>query len=252
MQLHKTVADNESLSTVRQFPHPSRVLKANQCVSCGERENCFAKQVMKSTTSAYTACDNRLPLQAGKHLFRAGDDAEAVYIIRSGSLRMYLITEDGEEQVLGFYFPGDVLGLDSVGVDSHITSAIVMETSSICKLPLSWFHHQDSAWKCINLMSEQLAHDYNLMLMLAGKDANGRMACFLLNLSKRFKQHGYSAHAFNLSMRRTDIASYLGLALETVSRTLRRFQDSGLLEITRRTVEIHDLNGLRQIAGKQI
>jgi len=226
--------------------------EAFQCQSCFIKTGCFIEQMMKAGQQSESGRKNKQLLKKDAHVFYTGDHSSSVYVIHSGSVKTYVITEDGEEQVLGFYFGGDVLGLDALGGNSHIISADTLETTSICKLPLTHFRSQEMIPRFFNLISSQQAHDYDLLLMLASKNSDGRMASFLVSLSKRFHAHGYSENEYNLSMCRHDIASYLGLTIETVSRTLRRFRDSGLLEISRRKVRILDIEGLRKIAGRQV
>lgn len=249
VRLQKAVVEKSiPPSCGREQPH----IDPSSCENCFERDDCLVESMIRSDSQKDMACKSRHPLKQGEHVFHAGEEANSIYVIRSGSVRGYLVTEEGEEQVLGFYLPGDVLGLAGVGAQGHVTSAVAMETTAVCKMPVSCLHDQQLGQGLFHLISGQLARDYNLVLMLARKDADGRIASLFLEFSEHFKRHGYSERAFNLTMRRQDIASYLGLAIETVSRTLRRFKDSGLLEISRRTVEINDLESLRAIAGTQI
>lgn len=201
---------------------------------------------------SYQLVKNKKVYLRGDHIFRAGDDSEVIYVISSGSVKSYLIMEDGEEQVLDFYLAGDVLGLDGMGADSHISSTVALESTTICRLPLSELPCRELAQGFLNVISDYLIRDHNLLLMLARKDADGRMASFLVSMLKRSKRPGQSAALLHLTMTRQDIANYLGLAIETVSRTLRRFQDSGILEVTRRKIEIYDFDCLQSIAGSQI
>ena len=163
-----------------------------------------------------------------------------------------MIMEDGEEQVLNFYLAGDVIGLDGMGVDVYISSTVALETTTICRLPLSDLPNRKLGQRFLSTISEYLIRDHNLVLLLARKDADGRMASFLVNMLKQSKKLGSTENVINLTMTRQDIANYLGLAIETVSRTLRRFQDSGMLEVSRRKIRIYDCECLRLIAGTQI
>ena len=188
----------------------------------------------------------------GEHVFREGEDSDAFFIVRSGSIKSYMVTEDGEEQVLGFYLPGDVFGLDTSDADKRLSSAITLETTSLCRFPHVYLADRAQGWNLLRIASEQLQRDHNLVLMLARKDADGRIASFLDDLACRYWSRGYSASAFLLSMSRQDIGCYLGLAVETVSRTLTRFQECGILQVNRREVEILDHKTLRDIAGARV
>jgi CRP/FNR family transcriptional regulator len=201
---------------------------------------------------SYQLVKNKKVYVRGEHIFRAGDDTEAIYILSSGSVKSYMIMEDGEEQVLNFYLAGDVLGLDGMGVDRYISSTVALEETTVCRLPLSELPNRELGVGFFNMISDYLIRDHNLVLMLARKDADGRMASFLVNMSNQSKKPGLSSNTLHLTMTRQDIANYLGLAIETVSRTLRRFQDSGMLHVTRRKIEIYDYECLQSIAGTQI
>ncbi len=188
----------------------------------------------------------------GEHVFREGEEADAFYVVRSGSVKSYLVTEDGEEQVLGFYLPGDVFGLDTTESQQRMSSAITLETTSLCRFPHAYLTDKSQGSNLLRITAEQMQRDHNLVLMLARKDADGRIASFLDDLACRYWSRGYSASAFLLSMSRQDIGCYLGLAVETVSRTLTRFQDCGVLQVNRREVEILDHDTLREIAGIRV
>ena len=243
-------------STTRQF-NPIRNLsaecstKSHECHSCDAMGGCLAEKMMEFQGQIDQVRQNSRTYKPSEHIFREGEESTGLYVIKSGSVKLYLTTEDGEEQVLGFYMRGDVIGLDGQEGLSRNSSALALETASICKLPLSHLSDRGIGRGYPRLIAEQMARDHNLVLMLARKDADGRLASFLCDLSRRFEKSGYSATAFNLSMSRQDIGSYLGLAIETVSRTLTRFQDSGLLQASRRKLEILDFERLKQLAGSQ-
>jgi CRP/FNR family transcriptional regulator len=101
----------------------------------------------------------------------------------------------------------------------------------------------------MRVMSKEILQDEHMMMLLGRKAADERLAAMLVSISKRFKQRGFSAREFNLSMSRNDIGNYLGLAVETVSRLFTRFQEDGLLETERKHVRILDLDRLTALAG---
>jgi len=188
----------------------------------------------------------------GEHVFREGEDAEAFFVVRSGTVKSYLLTEDGEEQVLGFYLPGDIFGLDNTETGQRLSSSVTLETTSICRFPHSYLAEKTRGASLLRITSEQMQRDHNLVLMLARKDADGRIASFIDDLAARYWSRGYSGTSFLLTMSRQDIGSYLGLAVETVSRTLTRFQECGVLQVNRREVEILDHETLRKIGGARV
>jgi CRP/FNR family transcriptional regulator len=234
---------------LRELSFDIAVSPADTCRVCDSRGGCLAVQLTAEIAHGELARNSNRVLVQGEHLFRQRDEPIDLYVVRSGSIKSYLITDDGEEQVLGFFLPGDVLGLDAMGTDSCTSSAVALETTSICRLPIARLSDRGLTKKFAVLYSEQMARGQNLTLMLARKNADGRMASLLWDISQRFERHGFSPNTFNLSMSRHDIGNYLGMAVETVSRTLSRFQDSGLLEVDRRKIVITDLGKLQSIAG---
>lgn len=221
------------------------------CQVCDPMGGCLSKQLLRSHSQPNRSIKNNRSIKSGEHIFREGDEYSAIYVVRSGSIKSYLISDDGEEQVLGFYLPGDVFGLDGSPEGGRMSFAVTLETSTVCRLAIDEFDDLSNSGKILNLSSRQLQRDHNLVLMLARKDADGRLGSFLCDLSRRYQARGYSALAINLSMSRQDIGNYLGLAVETVSRTLTRFQESGLISVNRRAVDINDLKGLAKLAGAQ-
>ncbi len=224
----------------------------NKCRACDSRGGCVGESLGLSAFFGQDQISTRHINRKGDHVYHEGDQSDAFFIVRSGSVKSYLVTEDGEEQVLGFFLPGDVFGLDTCESGRHVSSAVILETSSLCRIPIEHATSHTASLDLLKLASEQVVHTHNLVLMLAKKDADGRIASLLLSLAARFQRRGYSASEFSLSMSRQDIGCYLGLAVETVSRTLTRFQDSGILQVNRRQVSIVDKDSLQKIAGSQI
>jgi len=186
------------------------------------------------------------PFQPGQHLFRPGDKSRALFAVRSGALKSYCITADGEEQVLGFTLPGELTGMDGLGGISYASSSVVLETSSICELP---FHKLEGLCnelpglhrQLMGVMAKEITADQHMLMLLGKRTAEERLASFLLSLSSRYHQRGLSATEFNLPMSRQDIGNYLGLAIETVSRLFAQFQEKEVVRVNRRKVVITDL-----------
>ncbi len=257
MQLQNTATDNVIIPMTNGIGYAKPSLEVLSCATCTIRGGCLAEQLTIAHDHSYKVVKNKKVLVKGNHVFRGGDDAKAIYVVSTGSVKSYILMENGEEQVLNFYMPGDVFGLDAMGGSSHISSTLALENTTICKLPLSGLQNQVLGQGFLSLIAENLIRDHNLMLMLARKDADGRLASFLIDMSKRNEKYGYLAEDYSvdiirLSMTRQDIANYLGLAIETVSRALRRFQDSGMLKVTRRKVKVYDFNSLLSVAGTQV
>jgi len=194
------------------------------------------------------------PLQKGEHLFNSGDNFTSIFAVRSGSIKTFSESEEGDEQITGLYLPGELLGLDAIHENCHPCSAIALETTSLCEIPFGTLeglsteipelHHQ-----LFRIMSKEISNDQSLLMLMAQKSAEEKLAAFLVNLSSRLKQRNFSETEFNLSMSRKDIGNYLGLTIETISRTFSRFQSEGLLSTQRKYVNIHKLEDLKVLAG---
>lgn len=195
------------------------------------------------------------PLKKGEHLFHQGDAFTSVYAIRAGSIKSYTITNDGEEQITGFYFPGELVGLSGLDHQTYPVSSKILETTTVCEIP---FEHLDTLCgqlpelrrQVMRTMSKEIRDDQQMMLLLSKKNAEERVATFLVKLSHRFHARGYSAHKFRLSMSRNEIGNYLGLAVETVSRIFTRFQKNGLIQVEGKEVDLCQLEQLYQLAGE--
>ncbi|WP_337815492.1 fumarate/nitrate reduction transcriptional regulator Fnr [Acidihalobacter sp.] len=225
------------------------------CADCQLQDLCLPIGICRSDVARLDQIINRKrPLQRGAALFNQGDQFGALYAIRSGSIKSFSISDDGREQINAFHLPGEILGLDAISDSSHPSSAVALETTSVCELPFERLHalaHEikDLQHQLLRVMSRELNADERFMRILASRNAEERLAGFLLNLSSRHGMRGYSSTEFNLSMSRHDIANYLGLAVETVSRLFTRFQQDGLIEAQRKAVKILQREALAEMAG---
>jgi CRP/FNR family transcriptional regulator len=192
------------------------------------------------------------PQHRGDHLFREGDKFSSIYVVKTGSVKTYAPSEDGGEQVLGFHLPGELIGLDAIQDEMHHCSAKILETSAICEIPFSHLEELSREMPSLQhqmyrLLSREIGHDENMLTLLGKRNAEERLAAFLISLSDRFKGRGFSATDFYLSMSRHEIGSYLGLAVETISRLFTRFQDEGLLNVERKHIQLLDLDRLNSL-----
>lgn len=197
------------------------------------------------------------PLRRGEHLFRPGDTFESVYAVRSGAFKTYTLTEEGEEQVTGFYLPGEILGMDGLSTNQHSNAAKSLESSAICEIPFTKLEGLSSRIPTLQrhffqLMSREIQADQQLMLLLTKKPADERVAALLLNLSSRYTRRGLSANRFRLPMSRNDIGNYLGLAVETVSRIFTRLQQSGVLTVNGKEIEVTNRQVLCDMANATV
>ena len=200
---------------------------------------------------------HRLPLRRGDTLFNAGDAFSALYLIYSGTVKTFTFTRDGNEQITGFHLPGGLVGIDGIHRGIHWSSAVALDKSSVCEIPFEKLEalaqqvpgllHQ-----LLSAISREILQDVATMQLLGKKAAEERLASLLLSLTTRFRERGYSAQEINLPMSRDDIANYLGMAHETVSRLFSRFQRQGLLAVKGKHLWIRDFDKLRTLAGMTI
>lgn len=186
----------------------------------------------------------RQRIRAKQHVLRATEPLQALYAIRSGVFKSYEITADGFEQINRFYVGGELLGLDALAEGVHGCSAVALDDGEVCAIP---FDALEGLVREIPALQRQLHRvlgreitlDHRLMRLL-GLDAERKLAVFLADLSARLGALGYTSTLLTLSMSRQEIANYLGLTLETVSRTFRKLQQQGLIEVHGRRIQIHD------------
>lgn len=194
------------------------------------------------------------PLQRGEHVFRAGTPFESIYAVRSGALKTYRLTPDGDEQIMGFHLPGEMFGLGGLGGAAHPNAAVALETATVCEVP---FEQMEALAMEIpglqrhlfKLMSREIGDDEQLLLLLSKRSAEERIAALLLGLSARFRRRQLSATRFRLPMSRGDIGNYLGLVVETVSRVFTRLQNQGLIAVEGKEISILQPVELSAIAG---
>jgi CRP/FNR family transcriptional regulator len=190
----------------------------------------------------------------GKKLFTLGEPFSSLFVVRSGSFKTTISASDGREQVTGFYFPGEFIGLDAIHVNQYQSNAVALESSSVCELPFDNLQEFGSQMpqlqvQLLTRIGKEVAGDKGLMLLLGKKTSDEKLATYLLSLSRRFKDRGFSATEFQLSMSRSDFANHLGLAVETVSRLFSRFQDKGLLTIQGKGISITNMEEMEALCG---
>ena len=200
-----------------------------------------------------TIVRNRKMFKRGDLLYRAGDPLRAIHAIRCGSIKTYVLTNDGRVQITGFHVTGELLGLGAIAANHYASEARALESTMVCEVPIQVLEAYSEEipsirQQMLKILSQEILDNQELMLLLGKKNAEERLATFLLSLSRRFEKRSYSPIKFNLSMSRSDIGNYLGMAEETVCRIFTRFQDESLLTTERRQVQLYDLDRLKSIA----
>lgn len=225
------------------------------CSSCNLRELCLPLGLSQPDLERLdTLVDVRRNVARGAALFRTGDAFHSLYAVRTGFFKTCVSAEDGRDQVTGFQMAGELLGLDGISTDRHNCDAVALEDSQVCVIPFSELENLSREFTDLQrqfhkIMSREIVRDHGVMLLLGSMRAEERLAAFLLNLTQRLQSRGFSASALVLRMTREEIGSYLGLKLETVSRTFSKFQEEGLLEVKQRHIRIADQEGLRKLVN---
>jgi CRP/FNR family transcriptional regulator len=238
-------------ATVRRL-QPLDSLKA-ACATCNLRELCVpggipAAELVK--LDALVAMRKRV--KRGETLFNAGDEFRSLFAVRTGFFKTRITSNDGRDQITGFQVPGELLGFDGVATEQHGVDAIALEDSDVCILPYAELERiardfQPLQHQLHRVMSREIVRENNVMLLLGTMKAEERVAAFLLNLSERYRHLGYAASEFVLRMTRQEIGSYLGLKLETVSRSFSKFQEQGIIEAQGKHIKLLDMDALRHM-----
>lgn len=211
------------------------------CNSCAFGAVCIAGGIDKSALNElHCLVEHSGPYQAGEKIFRNGERFGAVFAVRAGTVKTQLVDIDGRELVLGFHLPGELIGLNAIHPDAYPCDAVALDAVEVCRF--SFPALATLATRMPGIQQElfrRLSRDIGNAALLAGDySADERLAAFLIGLSQRYAERGFPADTLHLTMARGDIANYLCVAAETVSRVLRRFQDHGLIHVDGRNVSI--------------
>jgi CRP/FNR family transcriptional regulator len=247
----KVIQSEHAMPTLHETSTPLR--HAAHCSTCALRPYCVPQGLSSDDTNKLEAVIlNARTIKRGETLFRIGDTFDTLYAIRSGSLKTAISSANGREQVMGLHLGGDALGLEGFADGHHACRAVALEDSSVCVIPYVPFERacrETSTIKrrLLQLLSREVVRKSTQTLILGTLRADERVAALLLDISSRLTLRGYAGNEFNLRLTREDMGSFLGITLETVSRTLSRFQTKGLLVADGKLIHILDFDGLRAI-----
>ncbi|HEY8331638.1 MAG TPA: fumarate/nitrate reduction transcriptional regulator Fnr [Pseudomonas sp.] len=241
-------------------PPPANVvtlsgLKA-ACSTCNLHELCLPHGMSNADVAELERIVSRTrPFSRGRTLFRADEPFRAIYVPRSGAVKTYILGADGSEQIIGFHLPGEVIGLDGMVEHRHQLTAQALELTGVCEVPFDLLEHAAARvpalqHQLMRLMSREIAGKEQQLLTLGDHSPERRLALLLLDLSQRYARRGFSATEFNLPMSRQDIAAYLRLAAETVSRAFGKLQRDGLVDVNGRLVCITNSDALAAFSGQ--
>ena len=227
------------------------------CSNCNLRELCMPMGLSDHDLNRLDELVAvRKKIKRGTTLFTNGERFSSLYAIRTGFFKTCLATEDGRDQVTGFQMAGEIIGLDGIVNDHHTCDAVALEDAEVCVMPFERIEELSREVTALQshvhkIMSREIVREHGVMLLLGSMRAEERLAAFLLNLVQRLHARGFSQHELVLRMTREEIGSYLGLKLETVSRTFSKFVEEGIVEVKQRHVRILDTDALHSIVNHQ-
>ena len=237
------------------MPNVNQRRTAITCTDCRLNRYCLPAALNKSDIKQLEAIvEHNCSYEKGDHLYRQKANFKSVYAVRSGSFKSYAFRYDGKGRVNGFFFPGEIIGMDGISNRNHINAVQALEHASVCEIPFSKLeslslqipklqHH------FLALMGKEITNDKEFHDLLSSYTAEERVAHFLINLSSRYERVSLSPFRLLLPMTRGDIGEYLGLSLETISRMFGKLHRKGLIAVNNREIELLQMEPLLKIAG---
>lgn len=229
----------------------------NSCANCTLSDSCLPAAIgSRDLALLDDMTKRRRPLERGAFLFREGDRHNALFVVRSGAIKVSTTLSEGDAQVLGFHLPGEILGLDGVAEERHQATAEALEDSSVCEIPFARLSQVAAQLPSLQreiyrIASREYVREQRHPVMMGRKHALARLALFLHGVGERRRNQDLDPLQFQLSMSRQDLANYLGLVIETVSRAFSRLQTLGLIDVDRRRIRILDADALAQLANSE-
>jgi len=228
----------------------------NTCRFCNVKKSCFPHGIKGVDQEKLGAEVIIRPLAArGRHLFTMGEEEDGVYVVRAGTLKSYIISSRGDEQVIGFHVPGEMIGLDAFENGKHVCGAVALQPCNICKIPITLLQEICQAapemfLEMRRLIGAEIFENHQTMLILTKHKAVARLAGFMLNWIRRCNRDRMSSDPVELPMSRTDIANYIGLTAESLSRAFRKLQQEGIISVSGAAVTVTAVNRLQEIASE--
>lgn len=225
----------------------------SSCAYCSVRRLCLPVSVDREEINIIDdLVANRPSLNKSDYLFHAGDKFTSLYAIKSGAVKTYGSTKGGREQITGFHFSGELIGLDAIGNNMHNCTAVALEKTVICAIPYKSIeevslHVPAIQQEITRLMSREIRNDEEMLMAMGSMRAEQRVACFLFSLYRRLLLRSKEKYTFRLPMTREEIGNYLGLSLETVSRRMSSLHEDGIIDVENRLITLRDIDALQAI-----
>ncbi len=227
------------------------------CARCALGELCLPAGISQIDLQRLdTAVRDKRVLERGDYLYRQGDSFQSLYVVRSGSLKTIVENDEGDAQILGFHLPGELIGVDALANDYHLCAAQALERTSVCELPYAQLQQvvteiPSLQRQLMRVVSREVVAEQRHLVMMGRQQAQERLAIFLRSLSQRYGRLSRDTVTLTLTMSRYDIANYLGLVVETVSRLFTRMEAAGVLAVSRKNVSILKPDLLAAMCGAQ-
>jgi CRP/FNR family transcriptional regulator len=224
------------------------------CDSCSLNSICLPNGLTNlELAELEKSIDKTLKLKKKEPVFKAKRVQQGIYAVKSGAIKTTIANSDGQEQVLGFHLPGDLLGFDAFNTGEHTCDAIAIEDTLLCKISMEVFDDlcdrlPGMRKELIHQVGKEITHSQKQLFSLGQQQTDERLGVFLLELSQHYQSRGFSCKEFLLPMSRQDLANYLGMAVETLSRIISRLSEQGIFKIEKRMVFIHDYSALENLA----
>lgn len=240
-----------AIPATTQPDKPAARARQVACSACAMHPLCHP---LSAAEGWLASVQTRRKVARGEKLFRAGAPQASLFAVRAGFLKACAPNGDGGRFIVRFLLPGDAAGLDAFGSGVHPTEAIALEDCLVCEIPRYRAEILAEGIPSIGaqlrtLIGQELARSQEHAALLTRHAASERVARFLLDLSERWAERGYSRTSFRLPMRRREIGEHLGLTMETVSRILSDFQARGWVSLARGEIEILDGHRLEECTG---
>lgn len=225
------------------------------CTNCGLQKICFPTGLQKNDVDLLDdIVDRKAPIKKNHHLFETGQKFTSIFAIRAGAIKLYSYSDLGDEIIHGFFLPGDVVGFDGLLDKAYKYNAMALDSTSVCDLPYNQL--SDLAIKIPNLnnqimtvMSKKMEDGRLHSELLIKRNADQRVAHFIWNMAERHQHRGYAHDEFRLPILHRDVALYLGLTPETVSRILAKLNADNILSWKKKEVIIFNEDELKRVAG---
>ena len=249
-----TAKRGEAASDARLQPVNLATIKV-ACSNCNLRELCMPMGLKADELDRIEeVVALRRKVKRGGRLYSNGEKFTSLFAIRTGFFKTCITTEDGRNQVTGFQMAGEIIGLDGIVREHHTCDAVALEDAEVCVMPFDRIEELSREVVSLQrhvhkIMSREIVREHGVMLLLGSMRAEERLAAFLLNLVQRLHARGFSQSELLLRMTREEIGSYLGLKLETVSRTFSKFVEDKIVEVKQRHVRILDTEALKLIVN---